>query len=82
MTCLIICDDNANYCITILVGSYFKESNILNANWNVNYLQPRLPVKNSSQMPPISISIVLFPVIFNLSVKKFLLKHSLSQPSL
>lgn len=73
MTCLIICDDSANYCITVFVGSYFKESDILNANWNVNYIQPRLSVNNSTQMPPISISIVLFPVIFNLSVKKILL---------
>ena len=73
MTCLIICDDNAKYCITIFVGSFFKESNILNANWNVNYIHPTLPVNNSTQMPPISISIVLFLVIFNLSVKKILL---------
>lgn len=73
MTCLIICDDSTNYCITIFVGSYFKENDILNANWNVNYIQLRLTVNNSTQMPPISISIVLFPVTFNLSVKKILL---------
>ena len=55
-----------------LLAAILKKT-IFECKLNVNYIQPRLPVNNSTQMPPISISIVLFPVIFNLSVKKILL---------